>query len=355
MNPTAILFLLLAALLTAGGVRLLITWTLRRQMVDVPGARSSHTRPTPRGGGLAIVGVSLLFWMGWRAQAGGWPALASLATLVTGAVAIAWVSWLDDMRGGLHAGLRFGVHALGAGLAMAGLGHWLAVELPGGIVWHWGAVGLVATFLWITGLTNAYNFMDGIDGIAGVQAVTAGLGWALVGWLLGLPEIAFVALLLVACAIGFLRYNWPPARIFMGDVSSAYLGYVFACLPLLAAAGAVLAPIVAARLPVAALLMVGPFAVDSPYTFVRRLLRRENVFAPHRAHAYQRLVISGLPHRPVTLLYGALGLLDAAAGVCFLTSGNRPAAGALAVAALLLTWVAPLLWLRARSRPPLQE
>jgi UDP-N-acetylmuramyl pentapeptide phosphotransferase/UDP-N-acetylglucosamine-1-phosphate transferase len=222
----------------------------------------------------------------------------------SGAGLIASVSWFDDLQT-LPNRVRFGVHSLAAILAIIGLGHWdeLSVPLLGQV--HLGWVGLPITFLWIVGLTNAYNFMDGIDGIAGGQAVVAGLGWAILGIVTDQQFVSILGALLAATSLGFLFHNWPPARIFMGDVGSAFLGYSFACLAII---GASKDP----PLVIAGVLLVWPFVFDTIFTFFRRLENRENVFSAHRSHLYQRLVISGYSHRTITLLYmgfDVLGLL----------------------------------------------
>jgi UDP-N-acetylmuramyl pentapeptide phosphotransferase/UDP-N-acetylglucosamine-1-phosphate transferase len=161
------------------------------------------------------------------------------------------------------------------------------------------------------GLTNAYNFMDGIDGIAGGQAVVAGVGWAIVGLLMDLPFVFIFAGLLASTALGFLFHNWPPAKIFMGDVGSAFLGFSFACL---AMAGASREP----SLAIAGVLLVWPFVFDTLFTFFRRLKNRENVFAAHRSHLYQRLVIAGYSHRTVTLIYMGLDVMGLLLALLFL-------------------------------------
>src|SRR5437868_6483485 len=199
---------------------------------------------------------------------------------------------------------------------------------------HLGTVGIIITFLWIIGLTNAYNFMDGIDGMAGGVALSAGIAWM---WLASNMHNVFalwIALAITASSLGFLAHNWSPAKIFMGDVGSTFLGYSFAVLPLMThtppAAGRA-----AALLPLAALLLVWPFAFDSGTTFFRRLLRGENVFAAHRSHLYQRLVRAGETHRNVSSLYMGLALsgLLLAVGWALSSAGNGVAV-ALGVLAL---------------------
>jgi UDP-N-acetylmuramyl pentapeptide phosphotransferase/UDP-N-acetylglucosamine-1-phosphate transferase len=144
--------------------------------------------------------------------------------------------------------------------------------------------------------TNMFNFMDGIDGIAGTQAVVAGLSWGLIGTLVGeqLPQI--IGYSVCGASLGFLRYNWFPARVFMGDVGSTFLGFVFGTLPL--AGGLRL------RMAAVGFLVVWPFVADSLFTIARRAVRGENILRPHKEHIYQRLIARGLDPRLVCLIYG---------------------------------------------------
>jgi UDP-GlcNAc:undecaprenyl-phosphate GlcNAc-1-phosphate transferase len=292
----------IALVLSYLGVAGIQRWAERRQILDVPNERSSHTRPIPRGGGLPIVFVTLLgvifYWL--RHLDWAWPALLAYGT---GAGLISAVSWLDDLYS-LPTYIRFTTHSLGAILAMVSFGYWHTITVPLCGQLHLGWLGLPVTFLWIVGLTNAYNFMDGIDGIAGGQAVVAGVSWALLGWQAGLFPVAAMGMFLAASSLGFLAHNWPPARIFMGDVGSAFLGYSFAILAVIAAQSD-------SRLAIAGVLLVGAFVFDTVFTFLRRLRAGEDVFAAHRSHLYQRLVIIGYSHRSVTLLYIGLALVFA--------------------------------------------
>lgn len=295
------------------GVLGLCSWARRHQVYDIPNDRSSHTYPTPTGGGLVIVlgtllGLCLLTVLSPEVL----PSQAALAYCL-GAVPIAAVSWLDDLRG-LSYRFRLMVHILGAVVAMASFGYWERLEAPLVGPVTLGYVGWVATLVWVVGLTNAYNFMDGIDGIAASQAIIAAAGWALLGAFAGYPLVLCLGLLLAASSLGFLIHNWSPARIFMGDVGAAFLGYSFATLPLMLAAGASVKG-ATERAAGAGLLMVWPFVADATFTFVRRLLRRENVFAPHRSHLYQRLTLCGLDHGTVARAYAALGCLAAASAI----------------------------------------
>ena len=283
-------------------------WARKRQILDIPNERSSHTRPTPLGGGLAIVLITLLGGAGWKVMhpSEPWPGFLYYAI---GALLISAVSWLDDLRP-LPSWIRFLAHSVGAAAAIAGLGYWTKIALPFHAPLELGSIGLVITFVWIVGLTNAYNFMDGCDGIAGLQAVIAGAGWCYVGITSGQNILSVLGLLVAAGSMGFLRHNWAPARIFMGDVGSAFLGYTFAVFPLIffrmdaAKTGA----------PVVGLLLVWPFVFDTVFTFLRRLVKNENVFQAHRSHLYQRLMQAGQGAGSVAMLYGSLSLAGAALG-----------------------------------------
>ncbi|MGH7734127.1 MAG: undecaprenyl/decaprenyl-phosphate alpha-N-acetylglucosaminyl 1-phosphate transferase, partial [Gemmatimonadales bacterium] len=194
--------------------------------MDVPNERSSHTRPTPRGGGLGIVIVVLGAWLlsGDRGPAD-W-------MVVMAAIVVAAVSWFDDRRG-VPFVLRLTIHLLAAAAAVAVLGPIEQFWVPGVGAVSVGLLGWPLTVVWIVGLVNAYNFMDGIDGIAGGQGMVAGLAWTCIGIAGGSPSaVTLGSLIAVTCGV-FLLFNWSPARIFLGDVGSATLGYLLAVLPLI--------------------------------------------------------------------------------------------------------------------------
>ena len=203
-----------AAYFGVDGVR---RWALHHQALDIPNQRSSHSRPTPRGGGLAVAFVTILGWVILGTVFQPSTSWTALLTYALGASLIAMVSWLDDLYS-LSAATRFAAHGLAALAAIVAFGYWQAIPLLPTRSVALGCGGAVVTWLWIVGLTNAYNFMDGSDGMAGSQAVIAGLGWACLGWLADFPLLADLSLLLAVGSLGFLPHNWPPARIFMGDV-----------------------------------------------------------------------------------------------------------------------------------------
>lgn len=290
--------LILAA--SIGGVELFRRWSLKRSLLDVPNERSSHSVPTPRGGGVIIFAVSIsaliIFSYG-----GGRPFAWAY---VFGALIIVLISLWDDLRT-ISPFLRLFFHALAAAAVVWSLGGFEEIYLPLYGNLQLGSAGQVLAFLWIVWLINAYNFMDGIDGIAAVQAVSAGVAWSAAGKILGSEDVFFLGGVLACSSLGFLILNWQPAKIFMGDVGSAFLGYSFAVLPLLAKNGVS----DSAREPAMlwfAVIFVWFFVFDTILTFFTRLVRGERVWKPHREHIYQQMVIKGFSHARVATLYGLL-------------------------------------------------
>jgi len=286
-------------------------WLAHREVLDLPSDRGLHEHPTPRGGGIVIVLFSS------AAMAAVWGTLrtwrsTTFALVVGGALLVAVVSLWDDIRRQPVA-VRLAAHILGAGMAAVGVGWLEAVDLGALGTIHLGWLGLTFTLFWIVGLTNAYNFMDGIDGIAGAQAFVAGLGWFFL--VEADPTVRAAGLVLAASNLGFLLHNWPPAKIFMGDVGSAFVGYILAVMTIIASRND-------ARFAVVGLLLVWPFVFDTTFTFFRRLVRGENVLVAHRGHLYQRLVIAGLSHRFVTLLYAALAAFGGGLARIWLNGGQ---------------------------------
>jgi Fuc2NAc and GlcNAc transferase len=286
---------LLTSALITGLVR---RYALAHDVVDVPNERSSHRAPTPRGGGVAIVLVST--------AALGVLALRGLVrpellwAVGVGGVAVALVGLADDHRS-LPAATRLTVHFAAALWALAWLGGLPALRIGAHLV-SFGWVGYLLGALGIVWTVNLFNFMDGIDGIAASEAIFV----AVAGALLGAPLAGNVAILAAALAFaaacgGFLVWNWPPARIFLGDVGSGYLGYVIV----------VLAVAATHDNPAALwvwLILGGAFFADATVTLVRRTLRHERVHEAHRSHAYQWLARRWRNHASVTLAVLSLNL-----------------------------------------------
>jgi Fuc2NAc and GlcNAc transferase len=310
-------------------VSVLITGLVRRfalahDLVDVPNQRSSHRTPTPRGGGVSVVvattaALGVLAWMGAiRTEL--------LMALVGGGLAVAVIGLVDDRRSAPPL-LRFTVQLAAAAWALAWLGGLGPLQL-GSHVTSLGWAGYVLGALGLLWVLNLFNFMDGIDGIAASEATFVAWGGA---WLTAAVTpasggVAEAAVVLGAACLGFLRWNWPPACIFLGDVGSGYLGYVIGVLALAAAR----------ENPAAIwvwLILGGLFFVDATVTLVRRLLRAERVYEAHRNHAYQRVARRWHSHGKVTL--AVMGINISWLLPCAVFAARRPSyAAACAVAAL---------------------
>jgi UDP-N-acetylmuramyl pentapeptide phosphotransferase/UDP-N-acetylglucosamine-1-phosphate transferase len=267
------------------GCWILLAWLLRhgqRLPMDHPNARSLHATPTPRIGGLGIMAGVLV--------ASVWLADTALLPVMLGAFALAAMSVLDDVRG-LPVRVRFLAHFVAA------VGCLFALGLTG---WM-----LLAGTLAVVWMTNLYNFMDGSDGLAGGMAAIGFGALALAAWLGDAPGLAVFCAAIAAAALAFLRFNFPPARVFMGDAGSIPLGFLAATLGILGSRQGVwpwLFP----------LLVFSPFIVDASVTLARRALRGEKIWQAHRSHYYQRVVLLGATHRQLALAAYALMLAMAA-------------------------------------------
>jgi len=292
-------------------------YALHRALIDHPGERRSHDLSTPRGGGLGIVAAVLLalVWLAWTT-----PSERGLfAAMAAGVAMVAGIGWADDHRP-LPASLRLLVHALASSLLGAALlAHGAAPAL---------AVG--AAILALV-LVNVWNFMDGINGLAASQAVLVALAYAVVA---GGPAVDWLATALAVAALGFLPFNFPTARVFLGDVGSGAIGFALACVAALAWPG----------LPEAAgkwllLLPLATFGVDAGLTLASRILDGQRWWEAHVTHAFQRWARrSG--HGLVTLAYAAWTLLGVAL-MLLLAAWKGPgvvAAGAYLLAGMWLWW-----------------
>jgi len=309
-----------------------------RAILDHPNPRSSHSTPTPRGGGIAVVAVTIIGWVALGVAAGG---TSTILTLAAAAVGLAVLSWRDDL-GHVSAAWRLAGQAAAVGLVLAvappetifqGLLPQAADLAATGILWVW--------------FINLFNFMDGIDGLAGVETVGIGLGLAVVVMSAagGVDEImALFGITAGGAALGFLRWNWPPAKIFLGDVGSVPLGFLLGWLILTLAASGQWA---------AALILPLYYITDATLTLFRRALRRQPLWKAHRDHFYQLAVKRGLSHGAVTgaVLAGNLGLVGLAG---LAASGNPVLAlgGAFLVVAVLMLHLGGTLQTRASARRP---
>lgn len=296
---TVVVWSLVGTSVAAWGLTALIRqYALRRSLVDVPNHRSSHTAPTPRGGGLAIVVATVGVW-GLMPLVG--PGEVLPWVVVWAAVGVAAVGFIDDHRH-VPAGLRLLGHLVAAVVMVRALGA-LPVMRVAGVDLSVMPVGPLLAVLGVAWWINLTNFMDGIDGIAGTHVVAVCLGGAWLNAVAGSPASVVVGPVALASATaGFLVWNWPPARIFLGDVGSGFVGVMLASFTL--QAGQVLP-----ELAWAWVILSGAFVVDASVTLCLRIIRRERLSEAHRSHAYQRLAQRWRTHRKVTLVWTGMTLL----------------------------------------------
>lgn len=261
--------------------------------LDKPNARSLHAQPVPRGGGLGIVAMLLVV---------GVPAVVVLEatellwSMFLPLLAIALVSYIDDRRS-LPAWPRLCVHALAAGWFVLTDGALESIQTPTAVMALPSVLGTPLTILLIVWLTNLYNFMDGIDGLAGGMGVFGFTAVAVLAGSSGDWAGAAIALATAGSAMGFLALNFPPARLFLGDVGSSVLGFLCGAL--------IVRSQTTGAVPVwVGLLVFAPFVIDASVTIVRRAIRRERIWEAHRSHYYQRFAALSAGHRrPVLLEY----------------------------------------------------
>lgn len=273
-------------------------YALEKSIIDIPNARSSHSTPTPRGGGVAIVlsflaSLPPLYVMGLIDASLMWALLGA-----GGGVAL--LGFLDD-HGHIPARWRLLGHLSAAVWVLFWLGGPPSIRLFGfdlQLLWF----GYILTAVFLIWLLNLYNFMDGIDGIASIEAICVCLGGALLYFLLEKPEAALLPLLLAAAVAGFLFWNFPPAKIFMGDAGSGFLGFILAVFTLNAA-------LIAPQLLWSWIILLGVFILDATYTLLHRLIRREKVYEAHRSHAYQYAARHYRAHKPVSIAVGLINIL----------------------------------------------
>ena len=293
----------------------------RVRIMDHPTARSAHRTATPKSGGLSVVltflvGVAVLYLADPARIRQGY-----FLGFVGSSVIIAAVSFYDDVENKpflvkLYTQLLAVAVVLGSGILIDVISlPWIGPVELGWLSWP-------LSFLWILGLTNAFNFMDGLDGLAAGTAAIVSFFFLLITSGLGSSFVYVHCYTLLAGALGFLVYNFPPARIFMGDVGSATLGFVFATLAIIAArydashTSFMVVP-----------LLLFTFIYDTAFTFVRRWLRGENVTEPHRSHLYQLLNRLGYSHRAVSLAhYAAAAVLGCLALWMSRIEGSKRAA-----------------------------
>jgi UDP-N-acetylmuramyl pentapeptide phosphotransferase/UDP-N-acetylglucosamine-1-phosphate transferase len=306
---------------------LALVYAHRRGLLDQPGRRRSHDLPTPRGGGLGVVVASLAVGVpDLLGVASSWPP-REVAAVALSVLAVACVGWRDD-HAPLAIGPRIAVH-LAAALLVAAV-----ALLPAAARDPWLWVWLVPVAIVLAGCINAYNFMDGIDGILGQQALFVMLGYALLAGSAGEMALASAAFAVAAACLGFLLFNAPPARIFMGDVGSGALGM------LIGAFATLLVQRHLAMLWPCAILS-SAFLTDSALTLARRMLGRHRWYTAHREHLYQWLVRTRWSHARTDVAYMIWNLgIAAPAAWCAMQWPSAGVAWCVAVYAVGgLTWL----------------
>lgn len=328
---TALVTLCLAWLATGR----VTAWLRQRAILDQPNHRSSHTIPTPRGGGMGVLAALLPIWAGLALVHADAPGALAVLPALAGALLLAGLSFVDDLRG-LPVALRFGAQIA----VIAGLVFWLPVDarLFQGWLPFW-ADRLLTLLGWVW-FVNLFNFMDGIDGIAGVETMAIGLGVSMIAGLAGWTLPGLWGIALAAAALGFLAWNWHPAKVFLGDVGSVPLGVL---------GGWLLIQLAIAGAWAAALILPGYFLADATLTLLRRAVRGEKIWQAHREHFYQRAVRAGLRHDQVS---GRIALVNGGLILCALLATLwSPWAG---LAAAILVIAALLIHLaRAKATSPL--
>ncbi|KTD20660.1 MraY family glycosyltransferase [Legionella londiniensis] len=314
------LYVLIALFLAA--LSWILTWRIRsfslaRSIIDIPNHRSSHQVPTPRGGGLAFVFSFLLIipFLFYYSEL----SLTQNASILIASLFIAAIGFADDL-GHVSAASRLIVHFIASVIVLYGLGGMAAVGFYSWIM----PMGLTANFLaafYLVWMINLYNFMDGVDALAAVEALSVCLGGALLYVLSGNHTLAILPLFLAASVCGFLWWNFPPARIFMGDCGSGFLGLVIGFFSLQAA-------LVNASLFWAWIILLGVFIVDATGTLLLRLMQGYKLTDAHCTHAYQKasrcyghfrvsfavLLINLIWLLPIALLVGQ-GYIDGLIGI----------------------------------------
>jgi len=333
---TPFLYAVVVFFLGAILVGVLRAYTVRRKMLDVANQRSLHQIPTPRGGGLVIsilaLGLFLMLLVVTPAS------LSPLALVyIVMALFLTMISLYDDWIKALPARIRLGCHSIAALILVASSFMLNPVQITLSLstiatITVSGVFAAIILMVWIIGFTNIFNFMDGIDGIAATQALLAAVGWSLIFFLEGANTLMLFNVVIAALSAGFLVHNAAPARIFMGDSGSIFLGFTLAGTPLLGFA-TLKNPI----LFIVAGMFVFPFIVDGTYTIIKRLRNGENVLEAHRKHIYQQLVLSGQSHGRVTRLYGLLMVVSVTSGLVYYAGDPSAKLTALVVIVIMMT------------------
>jgi len=293
------LFFVVLVVASAVITRQLIVNSHRFSKMDIPNERSSHITPTPRGGGIAFVATSLIGFLLLLLNDG--LNRTELFSLCCAGVIVAIAGHLDDRQKISGATVRLVLHAISAIILIVGVGIPSALAIFDRIVIT-GIVGSILGVVYLVWLLNLFNFMDGTDGIAASEAIFVALAGAFLTYhVLSDANHSAAAVILAASTFGFILYNWSPAKIFMGDVGSGFLGIVIGGLSLIAANQD-------AELLWVWIILLAVFVSDATVTLIRRLLRKQKPHVAHRSHAYQHLAIRLDSHAKVALLVLAINI-----------------------------------------------
>lgn len=282
--------------------------------VDAPNGRSSHRRPTVKCGGIGFAATLCAFLMAMGLYGHSWPHemmnLFGAATIIMAVVGL-WADYGDP-----PAGWRLIVELAAAGLIMGAGVQYYQFRVPWGPVVNLWWAGAPLTLLWVIGATNLFNFIDGADGLAAGLAVVYAAAVATVAFPLHHWAEGIIAVTILSGCLGFLWFNFPPAKVFMGDVGSLTLGFVLSVLAL-RLCGTHVQPVPMMFF----LILYSSFLFDTAYTILRRALRGEKFWLAHRTHLYERLLLSGWSHRQATLFYVGLAMVSAALAFGYLRAG----------------------------------
>ena len=297
ITPILAIALFLASAFTT---RQLVAHSLRLSTLDVPNERSSHLTPTPRGGGIAFVAASLIGFLLLLLD----DTLdhADLLAICCAGIIVAIAGHLDDRQKISGATIRLVFHAIGAIVLVVAIGFPSQISVFDRTI-NTGMIGSLLGIVYLVWLLNLFNFMDGTDGIAASEAIFVCVAGAILNFHV-LSDINFsaAAIILASCTFGFLLYNWSPAKIFMGDVGSGYLGIAIGGLSLMAAKQQ-------HELLWVWIILLAVFVSDATVTLIRRLLRKQKPHVAHRSHAYQHLAIRFNSHAKVSLLLLAVNIV----------------------------------------------
>jgi UDP-N-acetylmuramyl pentapeptide phosphotransferase/UDP-N-acetylglucosamine-1-phosphate transferase len=277
----------------------------RTRLLDNPNERSLHSTPKPRGGGI-VVAVLVILALSFHLSTDGIGERKDFLFLLS-LILVAGIGFLDDLFS-ISALLRLMVHFTAAlifclSLPVFAIEGFFSPSLDN----FFKLILLLSSVVWMAWSANAFNFMDGADGLAGLQSIVAGFGIVGIGHLLNDPLIMWIGGCIAATMAGFLFHNWNPAKIFLGDVGSSFIGFIFGAIPILVlniSDGDTIGLV-----PWIAIGIAWPFYFDSGITLIRRVLKGERVWLPHREHAYQRIILGGTSHSSVSVAYALLAMI----------------------------------------------